>query len=55
MVCDGMYTNCSIDNLLSGGVWSGEVLEVWGPPGSGKTQVSNKWCRVKIMSTMECS
>ena len=29
----------SIDDLLGGGVWSGEVAEVWGPAGSGKTQV----------------
>ena len=29
----------SIDSLLKGGVYTGELTEIWGPTASGKTQV----------------
>ena len=29
----------SFDNMLNGGLWTGECLEVFGIPGTGKTQV----------------
>jgi len=32
---------CSLDELLEGGIYSGEVTELCGAPGVGKTQVSN--------------
>ena len=33
---------CSLDKLLEGGIYSGEVTELCGAPGVGKTQVSQK-------------
>ena len=30
---------CSVDELLDGGVWTGEVTEIVGSVGAGKTQV----------------
>ena len=35
---------CSIDELLEGGLYSGEVTELCGAPGVGKTQVSYLIC-----------
>ena len=35
---------CSVDDVLGGGVCSGEVVEVWGPAASGKTQVHTVVC-----------
>lgn len=35
---------CSIDELLEGGLYSGEVTELCGAPGVGKTQVSKLAC-----------
>ena len=29
----------SLDGLLNGGLWTGELVEICGVPGSGKTQV----------------
>ena len=31
--------SCSLDGLLDGGLWTGELVEICGVPGSGKTQV----------------
>ena len=43
---------CSLDELLEGGIYSGEVTELCGAPGVGKTQVSNVFfvCFVFFMS-----
>ena len=37
------HGNHSIDKMLNGGVLTGEVVEVTGPPSSGKTQVSGRY------------
>ncbi len=33
-------TNCSIDNIMSGGVEKGCLTQFYGPPGSGKTNIA---------------
>lgn len=33
-------TNSGIDNLLDGGVEKGTVTQIFGPPGSGKSNIS---------------
>ena len=35
-----MCLTCSLDQLLDSGLYTGEVTELMGAPGSGKTQVS---------------
>ncbi len=35
-------TGCSIDNILGGGVEKGNLTQFYGPPGSGKTNISLK-------------
>jgi len=38
-------TGCkSLDNLLDGGIEIGVITQVYGPPGSGKTQLCNTLC-----------
>jgi len=38
-------TGCkSLDNLLDGGIEAGVITQVYGPPGSGKTQLCNTLC-----------
>ena len=34
--------NCRLDILLNDGLWTGEMVEIYGVPGAGKTQVSVK-------------
>lgn len=31
--------HCSLDDLLDGGIYTGEITEIHGPPGAGKTQL----------------
>ena len=35
-------TGCSIDNLLDGGIERSTITQFYGPPGSGKTNISIK-------------
>jgi RecA/RadA recombinase len=38
-------TGCkSLDNLLDGGIEAGVITQVYGPPGSGKTQLCHTLC-----------
>ena len=38
-------TGCkSLDNLLGGGIEAGVITQVYGPPGSGKTQLCHTLC-----------
>lgn len=38
-------TGCkSLDNLFDGGIEGGVITQVYGPPGSGKTQLSHTLC-----------
>src|SRR5215472_8492135 len=38
-------TGCkSLDNLLNGGIEAGVITQVYGPPGSGKTQLCHTLC-----------
>ena len=38
----------SLDNLLDGGFFTKELTEIYGPPASGKTQVSQLFIQVKL-------
>ena len=35
-------TNSSLDKLLGGGIEKGSITQFYGPPGSGKTNISLK-------------
>jgi predicted ATP-dependent serine protease len=38
-------TGCkSMDSLLDGGIEAGQITQVYGPPGSGKTQLCHTLC-----------
>ena len=38
-------TGCkSLDNLLNGGIEAGVITQIYGPPGSGKTQLCHTLC-----------
>lgn len=42
---------CSVDNLLDSGLYTGEITELCGGPGTGKTQVS---VRIQTCITVQC-
>ncbi len=39
LACDPFGDNFSADSAAPGGVQRGQLTEVWGPPGSGKTSL----------------
>ena len=38
----------SLDSLINGGLKKGEVLEISGPPGSGKTQLALEFVKAAV-------
>jgi len=48
---DILSTGCpGFDNMLNGGLWTGECLEVFGIPGTGKTQFCKTMCASVLQS-----